>query len=346
MDSIYPDALDGYSQLPLIVDGVTGIDASNINAMRSAIVAIEKELGIVPKGDYADVAARLTALESAGDVSDEIDALETSVAALETDVAALEASKGTVTGAQANMLVGFADGTGRALEGSGIVYNDAGDVFIPNDLTVTNNTILSNTLTANSTSQFNDSVTINLNNAAKELLVNGGTFRTGNRRNYGSRGVAPTAPDPSPVHGDTYFDITLSTEMYWDNPRNAWLSIETFSFAFGRNGTVPQGGFFRGVDGKAMAGNIGELALHNGMITQINLTRDAPPSTPWTTYYSVLADGGLIAELQISGAGPSGNVVSNGQFNAGQTLSVQVNGVSPNEAHGGTMGKVYYKWRK
>lgn len=346
MDSIYPEALDGYSQLPLIVDGVTGIDASNINAMRSAIVAIEAELGIVPKGSYADVAARLTALEGSGDVTDEIEALEASVAQIEADIAALEDAQITATGASTNELVGFADSTGKALEGSGITYNDAGDVIIPNDLTVANNTILSSTLTANSTSQFNDSVAINLDNAAKELHVNGGTFRTGSRRFYGTRGAAPTAPDPSPVHGDTYFDTTLSTDMYWDNPRNAWLSVETYSFAFGRNGTVPLGGFFRGVDGKAMSSSLGEFVLNDGMITQINLTRDAPPSTPWEVYYSVLSNGGLIAELQLSGAATTGNIESNAQFSGGSTLSVQVNSSSPDEAPTGTMGKVYYKWRK
>ena len=67
MSSIYPNSLDGYAQLPLVVDTVTEVKADTVNRLRSAIVNIEKELGIEPKGTYADVRARLDALENAID---------------------------------------------------------------------------------------------------------------------------------------------------------------------------------------------------------------------------------------------------------------------------------------
>jgi hypothetical protein len=62
--SIYPDGIDGYAQLPLVVDNVTRIDAVTVNRLRSAIVKIETELGTQPSGDFETVKARLDALEN------------------------------------------------------------------------------------------------------------------------------------------------------------------------------------------------------------------------------------------------------------------------------------------
>lgn len=61
--SVYPDAIDGYSQLPLVVDLVTRVDAVTVNRLRSAVVSIENELGITPSGEYETVRARLDALD-------------------------------------------------------------------------------------------------------------------------------------------------------------------------------------------------------------------------------------------------------------------------------------------
>lgn len=62
--SIYPDAIDGYSQLPLVVDTVTRVDAISVNRLRSAIINIERELGVLPSGsNYDTVKERLDALE-------------------------------------------------------------------------------------------------------------------------------------------------------------------------------------------------------------------------------------------------------------------------------------------
>ncbi len=62
--SIYPDGIDGYAQLPLVVDNVTRIDAVTVNRLRDAVVKIETELGTQPSGDYDTVRARLDALEN------------------------------------------------------------------------------------------------------------------------------------------------------------------------------------------------------------------------------------------------------------------------------------------
>jgi len=62
--SVYPDAIDGYAQLPLVVDTKTRVDAISVNRLRSAIFNIEKELGVLPSSDsYETVRERLDALE-------------------------------------------------------------------------------------------------------------------------------------------------------------------------------------------------------------------------------------------------------------------------------------------
>jgi hypothetical protein len=58
----YPTAVDGNSELPLTTNNVTQVKAEVINNLRGAIVAIERELGIIPSGAYGTVRARLDAL--------------------------------------------------------------------------------------------------------------------------------------------------------------------------------------------------------------------------------------------------------------------------------------------
>ncbi len=93
--SIYPDAIDGYSQLPLTVDTVTPVDAKSVNRLRSAILNIEGTLGVNPEGDYETVDARLDALEG----STSIDTVESSVELTFNDyrTVLVDASDGDVT---------------------------------------------------------------------------------------------------------------------------------------------------------------------------------------------------------------------------------------------------------
>lgn len=61
--SIFPKAIDGYAQLPLTVDRVTSVSAEGINRLRSAIINIENELGVLPSGlDDSSVSERLDRL--------------------------------------------------------------------------------------------------------------------------------------------------------------------------------------------------------------------------------------------------------------------------------------------
>jgi hypothetical protein len=60
--SIYPDAIDGSAQLPVVIDKITSINADLINKIREAIINIEVELGIEPSGEFETVSDRLNTL--------------------------------------------------------------------------------------------------------------------------------------------------------------------------------------------------------------------------------------------------------------------------------------------
>jgi hypothetical protein len=227
MNSIYPEALDGYSQLPLIIDGSTGIDSKNINAIRSAIISIETELGIVPSGASNTVAERLDSID---------------------------------------------------------------------------------------------------------------------KKFHGPLSSAPTNVIPS--NGDMYFDTTISSSMYWDEDRDSWLSTETYSFTFSKDGVVLKGGYFKAPNGISMSSSMGELALFDGMITNISLSREAPISESSAIDYSVLKDGDAFSSLTLSGTISSGFSSNSDTFDEGQILSVGISPESSNKSTSGTVGRVYYKWRR
>lgn len=60
----YPNNIDGFSQLPLVVDNVSPVRAADVNRLRNAIVAVETEAGINPSGTYGTIRDRLDALEA------------------------------------------------------------------------------------------------------------------------------------------------------------------------------------------------------------------------------------------------------------------------------------------
>ena len=67
--SIYPNAIDGYAQIPLAVDGQSPINASGVNRLRSAIINIENAIGVAPflseeYGSFPTVAKRLDGLDA------------------------------------------------------------------------------------------------------------------------------------------------------------------------------------------------------------------------------------------------------------------------------------------
>lgn len=61
----YPTSIDNNSSLPLTTDNVTQVKAQVINDVRSAVLAIETELGVDPSREFSTVRARLDAIQSA-----------------------------------------------------------------------------------------------------------------------------------------------------------------------------------------------------------------------------------------------------------------------------------------
>lgn len=60
--TIYPSGIDSSLQLPTVA-GVSS-EATAINALQSAVIAIETELGVNPRGIYSDVETRLSIIEA------------------------------------------------------------------------------------------------------------------------------------------------------------------------------------------------------------------------------------------------------------------------------------------
>jgi len=90
--SIYPSAIDGFQQIPLVIDGITAVNAFSVNNIREAILNVELELGVAPSGTYDAVRDRLDALEFSGGV--DISALEARVNALEIAVLSINTELG------------------------------------------------------------------------------------------------------------------------------------------------------------------------------------------------------------------------------------------------------------
>lgn len=84
MATLYPNAIDNSTSIPLVFDNVSEVKADDVNVLRSAIIAIEQALGIQPADGYAllgGVSARLDAVDS------QITNLNTSVSNITTIIA-------------------------------------------------------------------------------------------------------------------------------------------------------------------------------------------------------------------------------------------------------------------
>jgi hypothetical protein len=66
MTTSYPAAIDTTTSLPTITNDSTDVSGDLINSIRDAVLAVETELGISPKGTYATLKARLDAIGTGG----------------------------------------------------------------------------------------------------------------------------------------------------------------------------------------------------------------------------------------------------------------------------------------
>lgn len=91
MSSIYPQAIDGFSQLPLVIDTVTEIKGDTVNRLRSAIINIEKELGIIPSSNFSTLSERLQNIDSQiSTLLNSLENTESSISSIQEDLAILK----------------------------------------------------------------------------------------------------------------------------------------------------------------------------------------------------------------------------------------------------------------
>jgi len=156
------------------------------------------------------------------------------------------------------------------------------------------------------------------------------------KRNYGGSATDPTVP--TPADGDLYYNTVLDMWMAYDAARSKFLSIAESVFFFGKQGTTPAGGYYRGVGNLSYSSADGKRAEFNGSIVSIEYTRtDTDSST-----FEVTANGSGIATLA-STAVAGGDVTLNANFTAGQILGVrnQTGGNATSNVH----GSVRLRWR-
>lgn len=119
------------------------------------------------------------------------------------------------------------------------------------------------------------------------------------RQDWGS-----LANDPSgivgPNDGDTYYNTQLKMNMAYDSSRSKWLSVESQTFLFGRDGATVAGQYYRGIDGRILSNTIGWRMPWYGTVTALSYTR----SNNAACVFEVVADGvtiGTLASVAVEG---------------------------------------------
>jgi hypothetical protein len=156
-------------------------------------------------------------------------------------------------------------------------------------------------------------------------------------RYYGATNSDPVSP--SPADGNQYYNTVLNKNMYYDGSRSKWLSVETVTMYFGRNGDVGAGTYYRTINGLAYSATNGFYLPWNVTITGLGYTRDDTDNAT----FEVTADGVGTAATLLSGAIEGSDVTFNVDVSSGAVLGVR------NQAGGNqttrTHGWVFLKWR-
>ena len=156
------------------------------------------------------------------------------------------------------------------------------------------------------------------------------------RTDYGTASIDPISP--TPVEGDKYYNTVLEKEMRYDGSRSKWLSIESNTINFGRNGNTAPGSYYKGLDGKAFSATSGLSALYAGTVVALAYTRDDVDAT----VFEFAADGAQIAFISSSALSGSDTAL-NGDFVSDSVLSIR-NQTGTNTVSG-VQGYAQVKWR-
>ena len=217
-DSIYPNGIDGYAQLPLAVDGVTRIDAATVNRLRNTIVKIETELGIKPSGTYIDVRASLDFLEAfPGDLETRVTSLENRADILESTVTSLDGRTTTL------------ESTVISLQGEiDAIENDLANNLVIERInqlysvtTITTSTLLDDTYGTVLVDATSGNVTVTLPAAA-----NGTMFYRIKKIDTTSNLVIITPQSGETIDGENTFEINYGYDSYSiTNTTTDWFNV-------------------------------------------------------------------------------------------------------------------------
>jgi len=142
-----------------------------------------------------------------------------------------------------------------------------------------------------------------------------GTVIVNGRKNYANSATDPVSP--APAAGDRYYNTALEMEMIYDGTRAKWLSVESNTFPFGRNGNTAPAAFYRVADGLFSSATIGYRAFFNGTVVAFGYTRaDVDAAT-----FDVTANGAAIFSLA-SAAVAGGSTTANANFAQNQILAL------------------------
>lgn len=202
------------------------------------------------------------------------------------------AGSGSVTGVPPttdHALVRWDGTTGTVIQNSSVILSDTGDMVFAGGA------VLSVDVIAEAT----------LNNG---VVLNG-------VRNYGKSAVDPIGVA---FDGDMYFNTTLQMLMTYDMSRSKWLSVDTTTLQFGRDGNTQPGQYYRAIDGRVMSATLGWYADRSGTVVSLTYTRaEMQPAT-----FEIVVDG-VPAATVLSNALKGSDNTLDAVFNADQVLSVR-----------------------
>lgn len=123
---------------------------------------------------------------------------------------------------------------------------------------------------------------------------------------------------PPPVDGDMYYNTVLSMEMRYDGGRSKWLSTESVTLQFGRNGRTAVNQFYRGVNGRVLSATTGYPSLYNGTVVAFGYTRtDTDAAT-----FEVTSSGVTVASVA-SAANSGTDLTINANVNQNSVLALR-----------------------
>jgi hypothetical protein len=183
-------------------------------------------------------------------------------------------------------------------------------------------------------------LTIGNGTGATAIIVSSGTEKVqiDNITHYGKSATNPTARAGGFQDGDLYYNTALHMQMAYDSSRAKWLSVQSETFSFGRNGNTLAAGYYQGTGSISMSSTIGYTAENNGCIVAMGYTRSDVDAATFD-----IVEGGTSRATLASSAVSGSSATLNGNFSSGGVLAVQ------NQSGGNTtsnvLGWVKVKWR-